>query len=263
MARNCPHLEHAACCWAGDRLYGGSLLASSLGRLVAGLPRLTSLSLLNVDVSDALLRQLAEHCPRLAHLGLGRTEDNAFGCMVSDGGLQHLARSCTALASLALFRCYAAGDGALATFARHCPQLSHVVLHNCPQVRHWVQAACALVIDRSNSWLAHPSRRPACCLPSPDPAGTLATSQPTCPPLLPHASAQVTCSGLISLAEGAPQLASLDVLVADSGLASSCLNFESCFALAANCSGLKVSMQAGVHVTGERQLRAESGSSSM
>jgi len=54
---------------------------------------------------------------------------------------------------------------------------------------------------------------------------------------------QVTSGGMIALAEGATQLTALDVLAADHALGSSCLDYDSCFALAANCSNLQVSFR--------------------
>jgi hypothetical protein len=127
-------LEHVSCHYSSDKLYGGSLLQSSLTGLAAACPRLRSLTLLNVDVNDAVLLSIGAHCSGLQHLALGRTEDNAFGCMASDEGMRQLVGSCTALASLALFRCYAVGDVSLRTLGRFAKRLRRLVLHNCPQV---------------------------------------------------------------------------------------------------------------------------------
>ena len=51
---------------------------------------------------------------------------------------------------------------------------------------------------------------------------------------------QVTAAGLVSFFEASPGLLALDVLAPESGPGSGCLSFEACFALAANCSKLKV-----------------------
>lgn len=99
----------------------------------AGVPCLAHLTLLNVDVTDAVMHQLARHCPRLQHLAIGRTENNAFGNFVSDAGLAVLAGSCP-LDSLCLFRCYSVSDTGLAELTQHGRQLTNLVLHSCPQV---------------------------------------------------------------------------------------------------------------------------------
>jgi hypothetical protein len=51
---------------------------------------------------------------------------------------------------------------------------------------------------------------------------------------------QVTAAGLVSFLESTPGLLQLDVLTPESGPGSAAINFEACFALAANCSKLKV-----------------------
>jgi hypothetical protein len=100
----------------------------------AGVPWLSHLTLLNVDVTDAVMHQLARTCPRLQHLAIGRTENNAFGNFVSDAGLAVLAASCQ-LNSLCLFRCYSVSDTGLAELTQQDRQLTNLVLHSCPQVR--------------------------------------------------------------------------------------------------------------------------------
>ncbi|WIA36892.1 hypothetical protein OEZ86_008140 [Tetradesmus obliquus] len=183
LARYSPNLARISCCFASDRLYGGSLLESSLGCLAGCTPRLTHLTLLNVDVTDVVLQYFARHCPGLTHVAIGRTENNAFGNFVSDEGLAALARGCRQLGSLALFRCYSCSDAGLRELAAQGRQLKSLVLHSCPQV---------------------------------------------------------TAAGLVSFFEASPGLLALDVLAPESGPGSGCLSFEACFALAANCSKLKV-----------------------
>ena len=100
----------------------------------AGVPWMAHLTLLNVDVTDAVMHQLARHCPRLRHLAIGRTENNAFGNFVSGAGLAVLA-ACCPLDSLCLFRCYSVSDTGLAGLTQHGRQLTNLVLHSCPQVR--------------------------------------------------------------------------------------------------------------------------------
>jgi hypothetical protein len=51
---------------------------------------------------------------------------------------------------------------------------------------------------------------------------------------------QVTAAGLVSFLEASTGLLQLDVLAPESGPGSAAVNFEACFALAANCSKLKV-----------------------
>jgi hypothetical protein len=51
---------------------------------------------------------------------------------------------------------------------------------------------------------------------------------------------QVTAAGLVSFLESSTGLLQLDVLAPESGPGSAAVNFEACFALAANCSKLKV-----------------------
>lgn len=134
LARYSPNLARISCCFASDRLYGGSLLESSLGCLAGCTPRLTHLTLLNVDVTDVVLQYFARHCPGLTHVAIGRTENNAFGNFVSDEGLAALARGCRQLGSLALFRCYSCSDAGLRELAAQGRQLKSLVLHSCPQV---------------------------------------------------------------------------------------------------------------------------------
>lgn len=112
------------------------LLDALLDTDTAGVPWLAHLTLLNVDVTDAVMHQLARHCPRLQHLAIGRTENNAFGNFVSDAGLAVLAASCP-LDSLFLFRCYSVSDTGLAELTQHGRQLTNLVLHSCPQVSEW------------------------------------------------------------------------------------------------------------------------------
>lgn len=135
LGRHCPHLTAISCCYAADRLYGGTLLDASLGSLFAGVPMLAHLTLLNVDVTDGVLQQLARYCPLLQHLAIGRTENNAFGNFVSDAGLTVLAAACHKLDSLCLFRCYSCSDAGLAELTQQGRQLTKLVLHSCPQVR--------------------------------------------------------------------------------------------------------------------------------
>jgi EIN3-binding F-box protein len=134
LARYSPNLARISCCFASDRLYGGSLLESSLGCLAGCTPRLTYLTLLNVDVTDVVLQHFARHCPALQHVAIGRTENNAFGNFVSDEGLAALASSCRQLSSLSLFRCYSCSDAGLRELAAQGRQLTSLVLHSCPQV---------------------------------------------------------------------------------------------------------------------------------
>ena len=83
LSSHCPQLTTISSCFASDMLYGGSLLEASIISLVTGCHQLTRLSLLNVDVTDKALTQLAARCPCLRHLALGRTENNAFGNFIS------------------------------------------------------------------------------------------------------------------------------------------------------------------------------------
>lgn len=99
-----------------------------------GVPYLAHLTLLNVDVTDAVMQQLARQCPLLQHLAIGRTENNAFGNFVSDAGLRELATACPRLDSLCLFRCYSCSDAGLEQLTANC-HLTNLVLHSCPQVK--------------------------------------------------------------------------------------------------------------------------------
>lgn len=111
------------------------MLESSLGSLAAATPRITHLTLLNVEVTDAVLHAFAKHCPALQHVALGRTENNAFGNFVSDDGLAALAGGCSGLRSLCLFRCYSCSDAGLRELVGQGRRLDSLVLHSCPQVR--------------------------------------------------------------------------------------------------------------------------------
>eukprot|EP00878_Enallax_costatus_P020469 GHUV01021643.1.p1 GENE.GHUV01021643.1~~GHUV01021643.1.p1 ORF type:complete len:610 (+),score=106.89 GHUV01021643.1:124-1953(+) len=183
LARHSPNLTHITCCFAADRLYGGSLLESSLSSLAASTANLTHLTLLNVDVTDVVLQALAKHCLGLQHVAIGRTENNAFGNFVSDEGLAALAVACRGLRSLYLFRCYSCSDAGLRELVAQGRQLTRLVLHSCPQV---------------------------------------------------------TTSGLVSFLEASTSLQELDILLPESGSGGTAVNFETCFALAANCSDLRV-----------------------
>jgi hypothetical protein len=101
------------------------------------------LTLLNVDVTDAVMHQLARHCPNLQHLAIGRTENNAFGNFVSDAGLAVLAADCRQLDSLSLFRCYSCSDTGLAELTQQGRQLTSLVMHSCPQVGYAVAVTAA------------------------------------------------------------------------------------------------------------------------
>jgi hypothetical protein len=59
---------------------------------------------------------------------------------------------------------------------------------------------------------------------------------------------QVTAAGLVSFLESSTGLLQLDVLAPESGPGSAAVNFEACFALAANCSKLKVCRNASLFV---------------
>lgn len=52
LAQYCTRLQHISCCFASDHLYGGSLLESSLISLASSCHQLSSVVLLNVDVTD-------------------------------------------------------------------------------------------------------------------------------------------------------------------------------------------------------------------
>lgn len=52
---------------------------------------------------------------------------------------------------------------------------------------------------------------------------------------------QVTAAGLVSFIESTPGLQVLDVLLPDGGAGGSAVDFNTCFALAANCGNLRVS----------------------
>lgn len=134
LAKHSPNLMHMSCCFAADRLYGGSLLESSLSSLAAATTHLTHLTLLNVDVTDVVLQALAKHCSQLQHIAIGRTENNAFGNFVSDEGLSALAVACHRLSSLSLFRCYSCSDAGLRELVARGRQITSLVLHSCPQV---------------------------------------------------------------------------------------------------------------------------------
>lgn len=137
LAKHSPNLTHITCCFASDRLYGGSLLENSLSSLASATTHLTHLSLLNVDVTDAVLQALAKHCLQLQHVAIGRTENNAFGNFVSDEGLAALAGGCQGLSSLSLFRCYGCSDAGLRELVARGRRLTTLVLHSCPQVSDW------------------------------------------------------------------------------------------------------------------------------
>lgn len=125
------------------------MLDSSLGALFAGVPHLAHLTLLNVDVTDAVMAQLARHCPSLQHLAIGRTENNAFGNFVSDTGLAVLTAECRQLDSLSLFRCYSCSDTGLAELTQQGRQITSLVLHSCPQVGSTVAFGMRLVFHRT------------------------------------------------------------------------------------------------------------------
>jgi hypothetical protein len=133
LTRHAPRLQRIACCFAADRLYGGSLLEGALGGLAAAASGLTHITLLNVDVTDAVMAAFARCCPGLKHAAVGRTESNAFGNFVTDGGITALAAGCPRLCSVALLRCYSIGTVGLAALAPL--PLERLVLHNCTAVR--------------------------------------------------------------------------------------------------------------------------------
>lgn len=54
---------------------------------------------------------------------------------------------------------------------------------------------------------------------------------------------QVTAAGLVKFIEATPVLQQLDVLMHESGPGGTAVTFDTCFALAAQCPGLKVSTQ--------------------
>lgn len=51
---------------------------------------------------------------------------------------------------------------------------------------------------------------------------------------------QVTAAGLVTFIEATPVLQQLDVLMPEAGPAGAAVNFDTCFALAAQCPSLKV-----------------------
>jgi hypothetical protein len=69
------------------------------------------------DVTDAGLRALAQHCPRLGRLGLLRCS------RVSDDGLMAVARHCRQLTSLLLHECPSISDRGLVEVGERCTQL--------------------------------------------------------------------------------------------------------------------------------------------
>lgn len=150
LARHCPQLKAITCCYAADRLYGGSILDSSLGVLFAAVPHLAHLTLLNVDVTDVVMQQLARRCPLLQHLAIGRTENNAFGNFVSDTGVAVLAGACRKLTSLSLFRCYSCSDVGLGELTKQGRQLTSLVVHSCPQVRGFVSRDLCSVLGSTS-----------------------------------------------------------------------------------------------------------------
>lgn len=78
----------------------------------------------------------------------------------------------------------------------------------------------------------------ACCVPRCAVYMPLVACLPAC---------QVTAGGLVKFIEASPSLQQLDVLMPEAGPGGAAVNFETCFALAAQCPQLKVEWRAGGH----------------
>jgi hypothetical protein len=207
----------------------------------AAAQHLHTLTLLNVDVTDAVMHHLARHCPSLAHLAVGRSQDNAFCSFISDAGLAVVAASCRRLTSLCLFRCYSCTDAGLREVARQQGlQLTALVLHSCPQV-----SSDGVCVTRPAG-----SRRCVC-----DADRVCARDCPHIMHNAPHTTHtpatrglrhrhKITAPGLVRFIEATPSLRELDVLLPESSPGGAAVNFDTCFALAAHCSNLQVCMVA-------------------
>ena len=117
---------------------------------------------LQKHVSDALVTEIARHCPQLQHLDLTLCSD------ITDTSLTEVARHCPQLQHLDLTRCSQITDASMTEVARHCPQLQYLdlcscditdtsmteVARHCPQLQHLYLDRC-YITDTFLAEVAH------------------------------------------------------------------------------------------------------------
>eukprot|EP00899_Mesostigma_viride_P011755 jgi/Mesvir1/20580/Mv14821-RA.1 len=130
IAAGCPRLERLDVpCLAFDEVYEGfgiplgeALSKEDISALVVGCPGLRRLNLSRTGLSDASVRTIAEHCPRLEHLDVSDCEG------VSDAGIRAVAVGCRDLRHLAVAGCLRIKDAAIRLVAQQCPRLQALVI---------------------------------------------------------------------------------------------------------------------------------------
>ena len=234
--------------------------ASFWGRYVLG--AVTSIKATRSRITDADLKHIAQHCPRLSSLNLDVCNQ------ITDASVTELARRCSQLSSLNLKGCWKITDAGVVAVSQGCPQLSSLDLSACDQITD------AAVIALAQGCPQLSSLDLKYCDQISD-AGVIALGR-HCPlifslRLTSEEDGTLTDAGVVALAQGCPRLSLLDLSecwrVADRGvlaLAQHCpqltyLNLCSCYDVtdasvinvAENCPNLRTVAVRGTEVTSD------------
>ena len=119
--------------FVGNLLYDLNISSEVLSDFFQGRRSLTKIFLRRCsEVDDAVVRMIANHCPKLQSLNITREKDSARPCRVSDDAISYLAEKSPDLAFIYLKR-RGVSDVAVNKLAEFCHMLKVIDLESAPK----------------------------------------------------------------------------------------------------------------------------------